>query len=61
MSDENLIFNRDAFADEGMAGYLAVPSDPGVFLYLDKRADLGVIANLAAVEVDELREFDVVA
>ena len=30
-------------------------SDSGVLLDLDERADFGVVANLAAVEVDELR------
>src|SRR4029077_17051027 len=43
------------------AGDFAVAADPGVLLDLDKRADLGVIANFAAVQVDELREFDVLA
>jgi len=42
-----------------VAGDFAVAPDLRVLLDLDKRADLGVIANLAAVQVDERREFDV--
>ena len=33
----------------------------GVLLDLDKGADLGVVADLAAVQVDELRQLDVLA
>src|SRR5262249_8252137 len=61
MSYEDVLLDSDAFADKSVAGDLAVAPDPGVLLDLDKRADLGVITNLTAVQVDELREFDVLA
>ena len=61
MTDEDVVFDRHAFADERVAGDLAVLSDLGVLLNLDKGADLGVVADLAAVEVDELGELDVLA
>ena len=35
--------------------------DRGVFLDLHKRADLGLVADFAAVEVDELGKFDIPA
>src|ERR1019366_2803972 len=57
--DEDVVLNGYAFADEGVAGDLAVAPHPGVLLDLDKRADLGVIAHLAAVQVDEPGELDV--
>ena len=56
VADENVVFDGHAFADEGVAGNLAVLADGGVFLNLDKSADLGVIADFAAVEIDELRK-----
>jgi hypothetical protein len=52
--DENAIFNGYSFTDECMAGYLAVLADGRVFLYLDKGANLCIIANDAAVEVDKI-------
>jgi hypothetical protein len=44
-----------------MAGDLAPPADGGVLLDLDEGADLRVVADFAAIQVDELREFDVFA
>ena len=40
---------------------LQLASDVGILLDLDKSAHLGVVANGAAVEVDELGEFDSLA
>jgi hypothetical protein len=55
MTDEDVIFNDHPFADEGVAGDFAAPADRSVLLNLDKGANLGFVANLASVEIDELR------
>ena len=49
VADEDLVLYGHAFADEGVALDLAVPADGGVFLYLDKGADLGAVADGATV------------
>src|SRR5436190_2474053 len=56
--DEDVVLDRHALADERVAGDLAVLSDPGVLLNLDEGADLRVVPDFAAVEIDELRELD---
>ena len=61
VADEDFVFDGDAFADEGVALDLAVFADGGVFLYFDEGADLGIVADGAAVEVDEVVELDVFA
>ena len=61
VTDEDVVFDGDAFANKGMAGNLAIAADGGILLDLDECANLGVIADLAAVQVDELGELDVLA
>src|SRR5688572_1835811 len=61
MADEDLILDGHAFTDERMARDLAAAADAGVFLDFDEGADFGFVADVAAVEVDELRQFDVLA
>src|SRR5207249_4302029 len=56
--DEDVILEGHPFADEGMAGNLAVLAHPGILLDLDEGTDLRVVAYLTAVEVDELRQRD---
>ena len=58
MTNEDVVLNRDAFADERMARDLAAPPDTRILLNLDEGADLGFVADLAAVKIDELRKFD---
>src|SRR5262249_59221391 len=48
-----------ALADEGVAGDLAAASDRRALLDFDEGADLGLVADLAAVEIDEARQLDV--
>ena len=55
VADEDMVLDRDALADERVARDLAAPADRRVLLNLDERADLGLVADRAAVEVDELR------
>ena len=59
MADEHVILDGHAFADEGVAGDLAPPANAGILLNLDEGADLGFVADLAAIEIDELRKLDV--
>ena len=61
MADEDLILDGHAIADETVALDLAACTDPCVLLNLNKRPDPGFIANLAAVQVDEGMENDMLA
>ena len=61
MPNENIVFNRDAFADERVARYLASAPNLGVFLNLDEGSDFRFFADLAAIQIDEFRELDVFA
>jgi len=53
MPNEDFIFNRDAIADEAVAGDLAASADARAALNLDKRSDTAVIANFASVHIHE--------
>jgi len=55
MSDETLILDRDAFADERVRGDLATFTNARVLLYLDERADLRVRSDRTTVEVYKIR------
>jgi hypothetical protein len=57
--DEDLVFNRDAFTNEGAARYFTVASDPRALLNLDERADAGVVADLTTIQVDEVVDGDI--
>lgn len=52
MSHENIIFDGDAFANEGMRGNLASASNGGVLLNLEEGSDIGIVAYGGALEVD---------
>ena len=59
MSDEYLGLDGHAFADEGMARDLATSANSRALLNLDKRADLCLVPNFAAIKVDESKDLDV--
>jgi hypothetical protein len=59
VADEDVVLDRDAFADESVARDLAALADSCILLDFDERADLGFIADLATVQIDELGELDV--
>src|SRR6202790_2043255 len=61
VADEDTVFDVHSFADEGMAGDLAVLSNSGVLLNFDKGPDFRVVINFAAIEIDEFRESNVLA
>ncbi len=61
MADEDVVLDGHPFTDEGVAGDLAVAADCGVLLDFNEGADLGVVADRAAVEVDEFGELDVLS
>ncbi len=50
-----------AFADKTVAGNLASASNSGILLDLDKGADLCLVSDFAAVEIDELRKPHILA
>ena len=54
VADEDFVFDRDAFTDESVARYFAVAAYPDTFLNLDEGADLCAVADLAAIQVDEV-------
>lgn len=58
MADEYVVLDRDAFANKAMAGDFAIFSNPYVLLDFDKSPDFRVFPDVAAVKVDELRQFD---
>src|SRR6266436_7322453 len=53
MTDENAILNIDTFTDKRVTGDFAILSNSGVFLNFDEGANLCVIADFTAVEVDK--------
>src|SRR6266852_1611214 len=61
VTDENVVLDRDAFANEAVAGNLAVLSDGCVLLNFNKRSYFRVVAYLAAVNIDEFGKPDVSA
>src|ERR1700676_4966377 len=61
VADEDTVFDVHSFADEGIAGDLAVLSDSGVLLNFDKGPYFRVIVNFAAVEINKLGESDILA
>jgi hypothetical protein len=61
MPNEDVIFDGNPLTDEGVAGDFAAAADLGVFLDFDERADFGLASDLAPVEIDELREPDILA
>ena len=61
VAQEHAVFDRDAFTDEGVTGNFAVLAHGGILLNLDERADFGVVAHRASVQIDELRQLDVLS
>src|SRR2546425_115983 len=61
VADEDVVLDGHAFANERVAGDLAVLADVRVLLNFDKGTDLGVVAYFAAIEVDEPRQLDAFA
>jgi hypothetical protein len=59
MTDKDVVLDGHALANKGVRGDLAIPSDEGVLLDLDERSDPAVVADRAAVEIDEGKNFDV--
>ena len=45
MPDKHIVLDRNAFADKGMAGYLAVLSDGRVFLDFNKSPDFAAVPD----------------
>src|SRR5690242_10345233 len=59
MADEDAVFDRDALADERVGRDLHPAADANAFLNFDECADARFVTNLAAVEVDEVKDLDV--
>src|SRR6516165_325039 len=54
--NEDVVFDGDPLAHEGVARDLASLADGRVLLNFDKGSDFCLVSNFATVEVDELRE-----
>src|SRR5262245_37437195 len=54
MTDERAIVDLYPFANEAVAGDFAIAPDADAFLNLHEGANSGVIADLTAIEVDEV-------
>jgi hypothetical protein len=52
MADEHLVLDGDAFAQEGVRRDLAARADTRASLDLDQGADLCLVADGAAIEID---------
>ena len=61
VADKNLVLDRDAFTDKAMRGNFAVTAYACTSLNLDERADARAVADLAAIEINEVMDFDVAA
>jgi len=61
VSDKNVIFNGNAFADERVTGDLYVPADLGVLLNLHECSDPAVVSDEAPVQVHETINADILA
>ena len=61
VADEDFVLDRDAFADKAMRGNFAVAAYAGALLNLDERSNAGAVADLTAVEINEVMDFDVAA
>jgi hypothetical protein len=59
VSDKDVIFDSDAFANESVAGNLASAPDPGVLLDFDKGTYLCLVPDLAPVQIYELGKADI--
>ena len=59
MPDEDIVFDDDAFADKGVTGDLAALTHRRIFLDFHERTDLGLVPDLAPVQIDELRKPDI--
>jgi hypothetical protein len=51
--DKDVVFDYYAFANKGVTGYLATFADTGIFLDFYKCADLGLVPDLASVQINE--------
>ena len=54
MTHEDLVFDRHALTDKRVTRYFAVATHVGAFLNLDEGTDFSAVADLAAVEVNEM-------
>jgi len=59
MANENFVFDGHAFADETVTRDFAVAADARAFLNLNERADARSVADLAAVKIYEVMNFDI--
>jgi hypothetical protein len=61
MPDEHVVLDEDALTNECVTGYLAAFSNDRVFLDLDERPNLGLVADLTTIKIDELGQSNIAA
>src|SRR5713226_6316898 len=59
VAHENIVFNGHPFANKAVTRDLTILANLGVLLNLDKGAYLSVVADFAAIEIDELGELHI--
>ena len=61
VADEDVVLDGHAFADERVAGNLALTAHRSVLLNFHERSDFGVVADFAAVQIDEFGKLHTLA
>lgn len=61
VADEHLVLDGHALANEGVAGNFDRAAEADILLNFDERADFGIIADLAAIEIYESEDSNVLA
>src|SRR5688572_18680267 len=56
VTNEHLVFDRDAFTNESMTAHFAAAADPGPLLHFHERPDLRLVTNLATVKICERKD-----
>jgi hypothetical protein len=61
VADKDVVFDLYALTDKGMAGDLAAAAYARIFLNLNEGTDFRLVSDLAAIQIDELRELHILS
>jgi hypothetical protein len=61
MTDKAVVLHRDPLTDKGMTGNFHPAADADPFWGLDEDANLALVADFAAIQIDECVQLDVAA
>src|SRR5206468_191330 len=57
VTDQDIILDSDTLADKGVALYFTILANPSSLLDLNECANLRIISDFAAIEIDEIVDF----